>query len=345
MELSTQKRKRLERLAKILKGGEASIVDQIASLDEELNAKIDALSEQLPPIDAVIARVKDGEPGPPGKDGAPGPRGEKGEPGKDGTTPVAGRDYPTVSQVDSALAQSLAKFKADHAELLAKAEARIQELRDGNDGRDGDLRDLSPQEMRDALELLVDDERLSVDAVAGVDALAERIAKRVVEEEIKDLDGNTVYVGNASSGGSAAWGGITGTLSDQTDLQDALDAKQDTLVSGTNIKTINGTSLLGSGNITISGGSGTKGIAEVDFGAVTQNNDIATVTVADASITATSYPSVSLYAFATTDHDSDDYMAEGLIPYVSSVTAGVGFDISVRAPSLTWGKYKVTYMY
>ena len=54
-----------------------------------------------------------------------------------------------------------------------------------------------------------------------------------------------------ASGGSATWGGITGTLSSQTDLQTALNAKQDTLVSGTNIKTINSTSLLGSGNINI----------------------------------------------------------------------------------------------
>lgn len=36
-----------------------------------------------------------------------------------------------------------------------------------------------------------------------------------------------------------------------------LAQKQDTLVSGTNIKTINGTSILGSGNIAISGGSST----------------------------------------------------------------------------------------
>ena len=59
----------------------------------------------------------------------------------------------------------------------------------------------------------------------------------------------------AASGGSATWGGITGTLSSQTDLQTALNAKQDTLISGTNIKTINSTSLLGSGDITISGAS------------------------------------------------------------------------------------------
>ena len=85
-----------------------------------------------------------------------------------------------------------------------------------------------------------------------------------------------------------AWGNIQGTLSNQTDLKNALDAKQDvisdlatirsgaalgstavqpstlstelankqdTLVSGTNIKTINGSSILGSGDITIQGGS------------------------------------------------------------------------------------------
>jgi hypothetical protein len=55
--------------------------------------------------------------------------------------------------------------------------------------------------------------------------------------------------------GGVAWGGITGTLSDQTDLQSALNAKQATLVSGTNIKTVNGSSLLGSGNLVITGGT------------------------------------------------------------------------------------------
>lgn len=39
-------------------------------------------------------------------------------------------------------------------------------------------------------------------------------------------------------------------------VDDALEEKQNTLVSGTNIKTINGKSLLGSGNITIEGGGG-----------------------------------------------------------------------------------------
>lgn len=41
-------------------------------------------------------------------------------------------------------------------------------------------------------------------------------------------------------------------------IEAALNGKQDTLESGTNIKTINNQSILGSGNITIQGGGGTS---------------------------------------------------------------------------------------
>ena len=56
---------------------------------------------------------------------------------------------------------------------------------------------------------------------------------------------------------------IDDILSDKSDnaisnraVTNALNAKQDTLISGDNIKTINGQSLLGNGNIEIQGGSG-----------------------------------------------------------------------------------------
>jgi hypothetical protein len=64
-----------------------------------------------------------------------------------------------------------------------------------------------------------------------------------------------------ASGSSPAWGSITGTLSSQTDLQNALNSKQASLVSGTNIKTINGSSILGSGNLSI-----TASVADGDKG-------------------------------------------------------------------------------
>lgn len=49
---------------------------------------------------------------------------------------------------------------------------------------------------------------------------------------------------------------LKGWFYTKTETDTKLEGKQDTLVSGTNIKTINNNSLLGSGNITIEGGSG-----------------------------------------------------------------------------------------
>ena len=48
----------------------------------------------------------------------------------------------------------------------------------------------------------------------------------------------------------------TSSVYTKSEVDTALNAKQDTLVSGTNIKTINNESILGSGNITIEGGGG-----------------------------------------------------------------------------------------
>ena len=45
-----------------------------------------------------------------------------------------------------------------------------------------------------------------------------------------------------------------------TAIGTAIKGKQDTLVSGTNIKTLNGSSILGGGNIVISGGGGTQNV-------------------------------------------------------------------------------------
>lgn len=80
---------------------------------------------------------------------------------------------------------------------------------------------------------------------------------------IKTVNGNSLLgSGNLSISTSTAWGGITGTLSSQTDLNSAINAKQDTLVSGTNIKSVNGTSLLGSGDITVAASGAPQIIAK-----------------------------------------------------------------------------------
>ena len=85
------------------------------------------------------------------------------------------------------------------------------------------------------------------------------------------------------SGGGGTWGSITGTLSSQTDLQAALDAKQATLVSASNIKTINGTSLLGSGDIS-TGGTGPTTLRRVVLGSNVVSNSTTRATVSGWSL-------------------------------------------------------------
>lgn len=57
--------------------------------------------------------------------------------------------------------------------------------------------------------------------------------------KIKDDGGNITDL-NSAGGGGGAWGGITGTLSDQTDLQSALDAKGAAFTSSATLRSILG---------------------------------------------------------------------------------------------------------
>lgn len=81
--------------------------------------------------------------------------------------------------------------------------------------------------------------------------------KNLFQQEL-DLAGTILSISNGNSIdfsgiiNTSVWGSITGTLANQIDLQNALDAKNDFLISGTNIRTINGQSLLGSGDIVVS---------------------------------------------------------------------------------------------
>lgn len=78
-----------------------------------------------------------------------------------------------------------------------------------------------------------------------------------------------------------------------SDIANLYNVKQDTLVSGTNIKTINGESILGSGNISISGGNGTI------TGVSANGTSIATSGVANIPAASTSAYGVTKLSSAT----------------------------------------------
>ena len=85
------------------------------------------------------------------------------------------------------------------------------------------------------------------------------------------LSGVTYDIGGGGSSYSA------GTGIDITNDVISVTGKQDTLISGTNIKTVNNESILGSGNITIQGGgSPVVELTQAQYDAITtkDNNTI-----------------------------------------------------------------------
>jgi len=128
----------------------------------------------------------------------------------------------------------------------------------------------------------------------------------VTGQEIKDF----------ASG--AAWGAITGVLTDQTDLQNELDGKQDDLISGTNIKTINGDSVLGSGDLVISGGGGGGG-AHVLTEPISGQNYSATV--------------LAIAGYSTNSTQANRLLLIPFIPANSLTTQSMSFQISNGASS------------
>lgn len=96
-------------------------------------------------------------------------------------------------------------------------------------------------------------------------ALSNKVSKSSTSGLLKNdgsVDTNAYITSSAISGKEdtsnkvSSWSSTTDDTHYPTEklVKDSLDSKQATLVSGTNIKTINNTSLLGSGNISIQGG-------------------------------------------------------------------------------------------
>jgi hypothetical protein len=124
----------------------------------------------------------------------------------------------------------------------------------------------------------------------------------------------------------------------------APSAKQDTLVSAVNIKTINGSTVLGAGNLVVSGSGSPMVTATIDLGVTPLCN--AAITVTDASISATSYIQVFVMGDTTVDNDLDAHLHAGASWKFIPVPAAGSFTLYIDALiDLCWGTFKIRYTY
>lgn len=127
--------------------------------------------------------------------------------------------------------------------------------------------------------------------------------------KVSDLSNDSGFISSETDpvfSASAAAGIDSGDIS-------TWNGKQDALVSGTNIKTINNNSILGSGNITISGGGGTPTDVRINGTSITSNNvaDIITETSYDSSTN--KIATVSDLPTKTSDLTNDSNFISGLV--------------------------------
>lgn len=119
-------------------------------------------------------------------------------------------------------------------------------------------------------------------------------------------------VANAVNGLIGGTAGVVHThiIADVTGLQTALDAKQATLVSGTNIKTVNSTSLLGAGNLSVGTVTSVSGTAPiVSSGGATPAISITAASGADAgSMSAADFTKLAGIAAGATANQTDAYL-------------------------------------
>jgi hypothetical protein len=161
------------------------------------------------------------------------------------------------------------------------------------------------------------------------------------DKTFQTLDKTAVGLGNVDNTSDANKPVSTAT-------QTALNAKQDTLISGTNIKTINGNSILGSGNLSISGGGGATNLA---YTASATNGIVTSDTGTSATIPAGSTTNASLMlpadkskldgiATGATANSTDAFLlsrANHTGSQAISTVAGLQTALDGKEPSITAG--------
>ena len=142
-------------------------------------------------------------------------------------------DYPAIIEhISAAEAAAADAKKAVDAEAVERADGDAKTLSDARAYTDSSVEDLNP--LKSDITVLKTDNQTNKTTLTGL------------------VSDNTTIKSNITTLQSD----VASLKTDNTQNKTDIATKQDKLVSGTNIKTINGESILGSGSIAISGGSG-----------------------------------------------------------------------------------------
>lgn len=193
---------------KLQKGKEIATAKELTSIEEKLDTTKEELQTKIDNIELKKGDTgEQGIQGEKGEQGVQGIQGEQGEKGDKGDTGATGK----------------------------QGDRGIDGLngKDGLDGQNGlpgvnGSPDTSTQ-IKYKLETLTGNSRLDSSAIKGLDKLHTDTLNRAVAilDQRTQFLINKIPTPSAPSGGT--WGTITGILSDQTDLQTALNAKEDTI--------------------------------------------------------------------------------------------------------------------
>ena len=167
-------------------------------------------------------------------------------------------------------------------------------------------------------DVITDLETIRSGAALGATALQEVPDTYALKSEIPDISTKQDKLVSGSNIKTVNGTSLLGSGNMELATKEELNAKQDTLVSGTNIKTVNGTSLLGSGNITIEGGSGNVDLS--DYYTKSQTNALVNPKLSQVTLTQAEYDALQtkeenvLYIISdASTTDSSDYYTKAEI--------------------------------
>lgn len=190
---------------KAISGIFEEIITDVADVKSEvkvLSSGQKNLEKKVELIEKQKAKTVKGEPGEPGEPGLPGVPGKKGDKGDPGYTPRKGVDY----------------F-------------------DGKDGKDGKDAEINEKLISDVVEeCFKRKEKLEDEQDAKVVTMGTSYGGRD-KRYYRKAEIDAMIAAIPGGGGASNWGDLGGILSNQTDLQDALDAKADALGSDDNYVT------------------------------------------------------------------------------------------------------------